>query len=169
MTGLTPGTLYYVRAFATNVVGTVYGDQISFTTADAAMTPRATLSGTPAPLTNATTYSLKVGGIGVVSYRYRLDNGAWREEQPISKKIEFDVFDEGTHVLAVIGKAGSGIWQAQQNPTLISWVVDFTPPEAVMANHPTGTVGTFETDIRVQGDGVAVYRYSLDGDTWSTI
>ncbi len=32
MTGLTPGTLYYVRAYATNANGTTYGNQVSFTT-----------------------------------------------------------------------------------------------------------------------------------------
>ena len=33
ITGLTLGTLYYVRAYATNAVGTSYGTQVSFTTA----------------------------------------------------------------------------------------------------------------------------------------
>ena len=32
LTGLTPSTLYYVRAYATNSVGTVYGNELSFTT-----------------------------------------------------------------------------------------------------------------------------------------
>ena len=32
ITGLSPGTLYYVRSYATNSVGTSYGEQISFTT-----------------------------------------------------------------------------------------------------------------------------------------
>jgi hypothetical protein len=32
LTGLTTGTLYYVRAYATNSVGTSYGNQVSFTT-----------------------------------------------------------------------------------------------------------------------------------------
>lgn len=32
LTGLTPGTIYYVRAYATNSAGTVYGTDISFTT-----------------------------------------------------------------------------------------------------------------------------------------
>ena len=32
LTGLIPGTTYYVRAYATNSVGTAYGDQLSFTT-----------------------------------------------------------------------------------------------------------------------------------------
>ncbi len=34
MSGLSFTTLYYVRAYATNVVGTFYGDELSFTTAD---------------------------------------------------------------------------------------------------------------------------------------
>jgi uncharacterized protein (TIGR02145 family) len=41
ITGLTPGTLYYVRSYATNSVGTSYGAQTSFTTLN---TP--TISGT---------------------------------------------------------------------------------------------------------------------------
>ena len=32
MTGLSPNTLYYVKAYATNVSGTTYGPRISFTT-----------------------------------------------------------------------------------------------------------------------------------------
>jgi len=31
LTGLTPGTKYYVRAYATNSVGTAYGDEVEFT------------------------------------------------------------------------------------------------------------------------------------------
>ena len=32
MTGLTPGVLYHVRAYATNAAGTAYGDDVTFTT-----------------------------------------------------------------------------------------------------------------------------------------
>jgi plastocyanin len=32
LTNLTPGTMYYVRAFATNSVGTAYGNEVTFTT-----------------------------------------------------------------------------------------------------------------------------------------
>lgn len=38
LTGLTPSTLYHVRAYATNAVGTAYGNDISFTTAVATPT-----------------------------------------------------------------------------------------------------------------------------------
>jgi hypothetical protein len=33
MTGLSPNTTYHVRAYATNAAGTVYGNDVSFTTA----------------------------------------------------------------------------------------------------------------------------------------
>jgi len=32
LTGLTGGTFYYVRAYATNSVGTSYGNEVTFTT-----------------------------------------------------------------------------------------------------------------------------------------
>ncbi len=34
ITGLSPNTTYYVRAYATNSLGTVYGDEVSFTTTE---------------------------------------------------------------------------------------------------------------------------------------
>ena len=38
LTGLSPGTTYYVRAYATNNAGTTYGDEVSFTTWDGSVT-----------------------------------------------------------------------------------------------------------------------------------
>jgi len=37
LTGLTPGTNYYVRAYATNSAGTAYGNQVTFTTSPVAL------------------------------------------------------------------------------------------------------------------------------------
>jgi uncharacterized protein (TIGR02145 family) len=56
LTGLTPATTYYVRSFATNSVGTVYGTEISFTTI--AIAP--TLTTTAA--SSITKYAASAGG-----------------------------------------------------------------------------------------------------------
>jgi hypothetical protein len=56
LTGLTPGTLYYVRSYATNSVGTNYGTQISFTTLNTA-----TISAT-ASATSITSSTATIGG-----------------------------------------------------------------------------------------------------------
>lgn len=45
ITGLTPSTTYYARAYAINEAGTAYGNQITFTTAAAAPVPTITYSG----------------------------------------------------------------------------------------------------------------------------
>ena len=60
MTGLTPGTLYYVRAYATNSVGTSYGNEVTFTTippwacGDTLM--KSHNAGNVAPVTKSVTY-----------------------------------------------------------------------------------------------------------------
>ena len=56
ITGLTPGTLYYVRSYATNSVGTNYGAQTNFTTLNTA-----TISAT-ASATLITSNSATIGG-----------------------------------------------------------------------------------------------------------
>ena len=55
ITGLTAGTTYYVRAYATNAVGTSYGSQVSFT-ADSAPTVTTTA------ITNITETTADSGG-----------------------------------------------------------------------------------------------------------
>jgi uncharacterized protein (TIGR02145 family) len=56
ITGLTPATTYYVRAYATNSVGTQYGNQVSFTTS--ANLPSITTSS----ITDITSTGAKSGG-----------------------------------------------------------------------------------------------------------
>jgi len=65
LTGLTPGTLYHVRAYATNSAGTAYGNDVTFTS---------TAVGTPTLTTSAVTsitMTSAVSGGNIVS-----DNGA---------------------------------------------------------------------------------------------
>ena len=56
LTNLTPNTLYYVRAYATNGIGTFYGNQLSFTT------PSCDISLTTTEVTEITKVSAKSGG-----------------------------------------------------------------------------------------------------------
>lgn len=58
LTGLTPATTYYVRAYATNSVGTAYGNQVTFTTAQQLVVPTLTTSSASA----ITAISASLGG-----------------------------------------------------------------------------------------------------------
>jgi uncharacterized protein (TIGR02145 family) len=57
LTGLSANTTYYVRAYAANIAGTAYGNEISFTTI-----PLAEVSLTTAPITSITPNSAISGG-----------------------------------------------------------------------------------------------------------
>ena len=54
LTSLSPNTTYYVRAYATNSIGTDYGDEISFKTDAAASTPPTAAAASATALTNTT-------------------------------------------------------------------------------------------------------------------
>ena len=69
LTGLTPNTTYFVRAYATNSAGTAYGNEISFTTLDIA--PTGLSYTTPNVFTKGTVITSltpTVSGGAVVSY-----------------------------------------------------------------------------------------------------
>jgi uncharacterized protein (TIGR02145 family) len=53
LTGLLPGTVYYIRAYATNSVGTAYGDELTFTTTALGLPVLATASITSITQTTA--------------------------------------------------------------------------------------------------------------------
>ena len=58
LTGLTANTVYYVRAYATNSVGTAYGDEVHFTTLPAAVLPSITTTN----ISNITSSTATSGG-----------------------------------------------------------------------------------------------------------
>jgi hypothetical protein len=51
ITGLAPGTTYYVRAYATNSIGTAYGEEKSFTTFEESLIAYYTLNNSPEDIT----------------------------------------------------------------------------------------------------------------------
>jgi hypothetical protein len=62
MTGLTPGTLYHVRAYATNAAGTAYGEDVTFT---ASQLPSVTTQDVNAATATTATVNGTITGLGV--------------------------------------------------------------------------------------------------------
>ena len=73
MTGLQPGTTYYVRAYVTNVTGTSYGDELTFTTTNEPMPGEWVDLGLPSGLL---WYSVNLGATAPEDYG---DYYAWGE------------------------------------------------------------------------------------------
>jgi hypothetical protein len=64
ITGLTAGTLYYVRSYATNSTGTAYGNEITFTTLTAPVLPTVTTASVTAIAQTTATSGGNVTAIG---------------------------------------------------------------------------------------------------------
>ncbi len=169
LTGLEPGTTYHVRAFAVNLAGIGYGNEVSFTTLTSLTAPFATLSDIPNSTTNARSYRIIIGGIGVDTYSFSLDNGAWSQETSVNQPLTFDLAVDARHTLSVTGKNSDGIWQTQADATVFEWILDTIPPRAEMVNAPSGTVGATSINVTVGGADVTAYRYRLDKVEWSSI
>lgn len=67
LTGLFPGTKYFVRAYATNTSGTIYGDELTFTTLNSSSAvPSSTISN----VTNVSNTSVTVSGAVLANGNY---------------------------------------------------------------------------------------------------
>jgi hypothetical protein len=95
------------------------------------------LSGVPVGLTNAQSATLNVGfgvgsgvnAAGYVSYKYRLNDGAYSAETPITTPITLTGLADGTYTVYAIGKNDAGAWQTDADATTATWTVDATSPQ----------------------------------------
>jgi photosystem II stability/assembly factor-like uncharacterized protein len=72
VTGLSPGTTYYVKAYATNAIGTTYGDTLTFQTTGANTTTTTT---TAAPTRTVRLYGARLGTLGSSYLFYNINGG----------------------------------------------------------------------------------------------
>ena len=81
LTGLTPDTLYYVRAYATNSVGTAYGNEVSFETLEPYITVTSPNGGESWVVGTGHTITWTSDGVeGNVKIEYSANNGdTWTE------------------------------------------------------------------------------------------
>jgi hypothetical protein len=119
LTNLQPSTKYYVRAYATNEIGTGYGDVVDFTTGNAApIATNVTISGTPETdmqVTAAYTYSDAESDSesGTTFQWYRADNSGGAGKAPIdgatSEAYIIQAEDKDKFIsVGVIPKAAAG-------------------------------------------------------------
>jgi hypothetical protein len=125
--------------------------------------PTAVLSNKPSAKTNSQSINITVGG-NIVSYKYRIDGGAWDVETVIATPISLSGLSESSHTIDVIGKkTGPDQWQTVANATTYSWIIDITSPAAVLLTKPANPTSSQSASIQISGiGGVNTYRYSLD-------
>ena len=92
--------------------------------------PVATISGEPRSPSPLRTATLTVGGDSIVSYRFKLNNGAYSAETPVATPIALSNLPQGsTNTVYVVGKNSAGIFQSTDSPTVSKmWVVNTNTP-----------------------------------------
>ncbi|MGI8604846.1 MAG: hypothetical protein ACR2OZ_17895 [Verrucomicrobiales bacterium] len=98
------------------------------------------LASGPTGNTTARDANFTVGGPGIFAFKWRLNDGAWSETQPIGAPVfsrtnptvrtaTFGLTNltDGTYNVEVIGQDFAGIWQDETAPTSQTWTV-CTPP-----------------------------------------
>ncbi len=128
----------------------------------------AVLSNTPNNPTSLATANISVGGTGVVSYRYKLDSGAYSDVISVSSAIALNNLSDGSHSVSVIGADQLGNWQAEETATKHEWIVDSVAPTVILANTPPKTSNQSTANFTVGGSDVVAYKYKLDTGAYST-
>ena len=90
--------------------------------------------------------TLTIGGPGIFSYRWRLDDGPWSDpititpggfprDQPIVRTSELNLagLTAGGHRLEILGQDFAGNWQPEDKPSVLEWEVTETPSNLVIS------------------------------------
>jgi hypothetical protein len=129
-------------------------------------------TGVPPLLTNSTSIDVTVGGVGVVSYKYKLDGGGWSSEvTSLSTHITASGLSASSHTLQIIGKDQAGNWQSVapdvQSPYTYTWTIDLSVPTVTFASgKPANPTNVQTTDITMAS--TVSYKYRIDGGSWSS-
>jgi hypothetical protein len=131
--------------------------------------PVATISNEPRSPTPFRNASLVVGGEAITHYRFKLNNGTYGAETPVSTLITLPLLPQGsTNTVYVIGKNTNNVWQSTNAPTVSStWVVNTNTPTVrlneLLASNVAGAPhnGMFPDTLELFNDGTA--PVALDG------
>lgn len=118
--------------------------------------PIVVLSNLPANPTGVNSADITVGGEDVVTYKYKLDNGSYSAETPVSSHIQLSSLADGSHTLYVLGKDSAGNWNPEISATTHTWTVSTIVTSGLSllwdASNPTSYPGTGTTWYDISGN-----------------
>jgi hypothetical protein len=141
----------------------------------------ASISGAPLSATTNSAVTLRVAGPGVVAYKWKLNNGPWSTEIPLTNSIlitsnyfnptnglvALSGLADGPHTFSAIGKNSSGAWQDTNSAATAVWTVQTSLPLRIETAAWSENVVTL-TFIAEAGKTYSVlYRDALNStDPW---
>jgi len=135
--------------------------------------PQTKILNAPSNLSNATDFSIFVGGDNILSYKFKFNDGSYRDERVVGIPIDLIDLTEGDYSISVIGKNITGDWQSADNPTSITWSVDLTPPQvaegSILIVDNEGYTKIATPFINLFALDAAEMRFALAADAFSEI
>ena len=171
ITGLTPGTKHYIRAYATNSSGTVYGDELSFSTTVGLPAVPAAVTAAPGNAQAAVSFTVPTsdGGSAITGYTVKSSPGNLTAAGNTSP-ITMTGLTNGTSysfTVTATNSAGTSVTSAPSNA-----VTPFGAPLAttIAANAITTSGGTLNGTINPNGASTAVrFEYGLTPNYGATV
>jgi beta propeller repeat protein len=121
-----------------------------------------TVSNVPSSPTTITSATLNVGGQGVDYYTYRVNNGAWSADQPVSQPIMLSGLPAGSNVVTILGRSQYGSYLNVTNALTVGWVIDPSAPATTISGAPaTPSLGNSAT-LTMGGAAVTSYHWALN-------
>jgi cytochrome c peroxidase len=151
VSGLTVGS-NTVLVTATSASGGVQTQSVTLS-----VLPTASIGGLPpGGRSNQAAVTLTVGGAGVASYQYSLDNAPFGADTPVAAPILLSALTDGSHTLSVLGRDAAGNQQPANSPTTASLLIKTAPPlltltpVAPLTSQDSITIGgTFQTGATI--------------------
>jgi hypothetical protein len=119
------------------------------------------IAGLPPSPSPFSSLGLAIGGDGVDFYRYRLNNGAWSNEQPTGQPLELSGLN-GNVSLAVLGRPAGGAWPPDDQAVTATWTVAAGAPAWTLTDAPTHPSRTGAVALTVARPGASLYRWRAD-------
>ncbi|HWA55112.1 MAG TPA: hypothetical protein VG816_13165 [Solirubrobacterales bacterium] len=123
--------------------------------------PNTAIDDRPPPRSNSTSAAFTYEAPTATSYECRLDAAAF-SSCPLGGPVEYTGLTEGSHTFQVRGANASG---PDPTPAGYTWVVDTTPPVAVIDTHPSDPSpgATAQFTYHAPNESGATFKCSLDG------
>ena len=160
ITGLTSGTTYYVRAYATNSLGTTYGNQLSFTTTGSSIDKMRYLR-------FESYFSADNGQVNVYEIKaFKQGNNVALNKPGFSNSYESgDYASNGSHA---VDDQGFSRWSSNRNDP----GPDFANPHFIVIDlQNLFTIDSIQLDIKGFDSWLQTFDFSVSGDsiTWLSI
>jgi|GEM_PF-552795 len=129
LTGLTPGTTYYVRAYATNAAGTAYGNEVTFTTSPLTIFVSITNPQDGAGVSGDVIIKAEASSSELVTkVEFSIDGALVKEDTraPYQYRWETTHFSNGNHTIAARAYDSSG--QTAQHEITVAVNNSTSPP-----------------------------------------